>query len=42
MTERHVDVVLDGLLDAPLKDERALMEFPFFALTKQPRMAPFV
>jgi plasmid replication initiation protein len=42
MTERQVDVVLDGLLDAPLKDERALMEFPFFALTKRPRMAPFV
>jgi plasmid replication initiation protein len=42
MTERQVDVVLDALLDAPLKDERALMEFPFFALTKRPRMIPFV
>jgi plasmid replication initiation protein len=42
MTERHVDVVLDGLLNAPLKDERALMEFPFFSLTKRPRITPFV
>jgi plasmid replication initiation protein len=42
MTEQHVDVVLDGLLNAPLKDERALMEFPFFALTKRPRTTPFV
>jgi plasmid replication initiation protein len=38
----QVDLVLDSILDAPVKDERALMEFPFFALTKRPRTTPFV
>jgi plasmid replication initiation protein len=42
MSDRQIDVVLDELLEAPLKDERALMEFPFFALTKRPRRMPFV
>ena len=42
MTETQVDLFLDQLIDAPLKDERALMEFPFFSLQKRPRMTPFV
>lgn len=42
MTGRSVDLFLDQLVDAPIKDERALMEFPFFSLQKQPRMSPFV
>ena len=42
MPADQVDLVLDSILDAPVKDERALMEFPFFALTKRPRMTPFV
>ena len=39
---QQIDFVLDSMLEAPVKDERALMEFPFFALTKRPRMTPFV
>uniref|UniRef100_UPI00146CA5C3 replication initiator protein A n=1 Tax=Sneathiella aquimaris TaxID=2599305 RepID=UPI00146CA5C3 len=38
----QVDLFLDQLIDAPLKDERALMEFPFFSLQKRPRLEPFV
>lgn len=37
-----VDLFLGSLVDAPLKDDRALMEFPFFSLEKTPRMAPIV
>ena len=36
----QVDLFLDTLISAPLKDERATMEFPFFALTKQPQKQP--
>ncbi len=42
MSEKQVDLFLDQLADAPVKDERALMEFPFFSLQKRPRMTPFV
>lgn len=42
MTDKQVDLFLDQLADAPVKDERALMEFPFFSLQKKPRMTPFV
>ncbi|MEO1019009.1 MAG: replication initiator protein A, partial [Pseudomonadota bacterium] len=42
MSEAQVDIFLDSILDAPVKDERALMEFPFFALTKRARTTPFV
>lgn len=42
MDTNDVDLVLQSILDAPVKDERALMEFPFFSLTKRPRMEPFV
>jgi plasmid replication initiation protein len=38
----QVDLFLDSLVDAPLKDDRALMEFPFFSLQKQPRTEPIV
>lgn len=51
MTERTVvnprdldlplpDLVLTQLVDAPLRDQRDLMEFPFFGLTKNPSMQP--
>jgi len=33
----QVDLFLDTLLDASLKDERATMEFPFFSISKTPR-----
>lgn len=43
MTDRaQVDLFLDQLVDAPFKDERSLMEFPFFSLQKRPRPQPFV
>lgn len=38
----QVDLFLDQLVDAPIKDEQRLMEFPFFSLQKQPRLEPFV
>jgi plasmid replication initiation protein len=43
MTQRaQIDLLLDSLINAPLKDDRALMEFPFFSLEKRPRMEPLV
>lgn len=42
MPETQVDLLLNSLVNAPLKDDRALMEFPFFSLQKQPRMEPMV
>lgn len=36
----QVDLFLDSLVGAPVKDERAIMEFPFFCLTKKPRNSP--
>jgi len=42
VAETQVDLFLDQLVDAPFKDERNLMEFPFFSLEKRPRKAPFV
>ncbi|NEX91154.1 replication initiator protein A [Caulobacter sp. 17J65-9] len=38
----QVDLFLDSLVDAPLRDERALMEFPFFSITKRPQKEAFV
>lgn len=42
MTGKQVDLFLDSLINAPIKDDRALMEFPFFSLQKSPRMKPLV
>lgn len=42
MTGRQVDLFLDAIVNAPLKDDRALMEFPFFSLQKTPRVRPLV
>jgi plasmid replication initiation protein len=42
VTSKQVDLFLDGLINAPIKDDRALMEFPFFSLQKAPRMRPLV
>ncbi len=42
MPDTQVDLFLDQLVDAPFKDERNIMEFPFFSLEKRPRMAPFL
>ena len=42
MTQKQVDLFLDSIINAPIKDDRALMEFPFFSLQKTPRMRPLV
>ena len=42
MPETQVDLLLGSLVNASPKDDRALMEFPFFSLQKQPRMEPLV
>jgi plasmid replication initiation protein len=42
MTGTQVDLFLDSLIDAPIKDDRALMEFPFFSLQKAPRLKPLI
>lgn len=40
MPSQQVDLFLDSLINAPVKDDRALMEFPFFSLSKTPRHEP--
>ncbi|MCB1971703.1 MAG: replication initiator protein A [Geminicoccaceae bacterium] len=42
MADVQVDLFLDSLINAPIKDDRALMEFPFFSLQKTPRLKPLV
>ena len=42
LPEQQIDLFLDSLVGAPLKDDRALMEFPFFSLQKRPRMEPLI
>lgn len=39
-TEQQVDLFLDSVVNAPLRQDRALLEFPFFSLEKRPRMTP--
>lgn len=39
---QQLDLLMDQMVDgAPFKDDRALMEHPWFSLTKQPRKTPF-
>lgn len=40
--DERVDLLLETIVDTPLRDDRALMEFPFFSLTKRPQMKPLV
>jgi plasmid replication initiation protein len=40
--EEQEDLFLAGVVDTPLRDDRALMEFPFFSLTKRPQMKVLV
>lgn len=42
MAGNETDLFIDSLVGAPLKDDRALMEFPFFSIQKQPRMEPLI
>ena len=38
----QVDLVLDTIGNVSFKDDRALIELPFFSLEKRPRMEPIV
>lgn len=40
--EQQIDLFVDTLMSAPLRDDRATMEFPFFALQKRPLLTPIV
>ncbi len=39
---QQVDLFLESMVNAPVKDDRDLMEFPFFSLQKRPRREPFI
>jgi plasmid replication initiation protein len=38
----HIDLFVESLVSAPLRDDRATMEFPFFALQKRPLLTPIL
>ena len=38
----QIDLFVESLVSAPLRDDRATMEFPFFALQKRPLMTPIL
>ena len=38
----QIDFFTESLISAPLRDDRATMEFPFFALQKRPLLVPIV
>ena len=38
----QIDLFVESLVSAPLRDDRATMEFPFFALQKRPLLTPLV
>lgn len=42
MQDKNVDLFFGTMLDASLKDDRALMEYPFFSLEKRPVMTKLV
>ena len=39
---KQIDLFVESLVAAPLRDDRATMEFPFFALQKRPLLAPII
>lgn len=39
---QQVDLFLESMVNAPVKDDRDLMEFPFFSLQKRPRFEPLI
>ncbi|WP_193189021.1 replication initiator protein A [Nisaea sediminum] len=41
-SDHQVDLFLTSIIDAPVKDQRDLMEFPHFALAKQARYEPMI
>jgi len=38
----QIDLFVESLVSAPLRDDRATMEFPFFALQKRPLLTPLL
>ncbi|MFN8959907.1 MAG: replication initiator protein A [Hyphomonadaceae bacterium] len=38
----QIDLFLDSMIDAPLRDEQATLEHPFFSLTKRPQREPMI
>ncbi len=42
LTGDQIDMFVESLIAAPLRDDRATMEFPFFALQKRPLLTPIV
>lgn len=42
LTGQQVDMLVESMVSAPLRDDRATMEFPFFALQKRPLLTPIV
>ncbi len=38
----QIDLFTESLISAPLRDDRATMEFPFFALQKRPLLMPII
>lgn len=41
-TSKQIDLFLESIIDAPVKDDQELMARPYFSLQKQPRMEPIV
>jgi len=39
---QQIDLFVESLVSAPLRDDRATMEFPFFALQKRPLLNPII
>ena len=39
---QQIDLFVESLVSAPLRDDRATMEFPFFALQKRPLLTPII
>ena len=42
MSDQQIDLFLDSIIDAPIKDDQELMARPYFSLQKQPRMEPII
>jgi plasmid replication initiation protein len=42
LADEQIDLFVEGLVSAPLRDDRATMEFPFFALQKRPLLTPIL
>ncbi len=39
---QQIDLFVESMVAAPLRDDRATMEFPFFALQKRPLLTPII